>query len=1798
MPSSGGGSRGRAGFYAHAEEGGNERSMRLRRHTTSMEVGGGRNPPTPPSQLSDVDGNSYPVYNKRPRKRQRQELLVAYKTALLEVVTKERDQVEAELRALVSGAANTVELEKLKSNSVTTPLSSQRETRGMAASNSLTTPEKEKQGRSKGRGRDRKLVHGGDNSPRSVASPRSSPSSSSGPTSSARNQPSPQHANGERGNGYPADGVASSPLSASLATNVAVKKEFVPAKEADSANHALIVSSETLRMKEEASMIKNAAALMDEPARVVMADVRGLPPDMDDDAVRRFVDCQLAPTESPGLLTVSAAQDYIKTLNNHRVGKKRHINGDEGIEMKGMSRFQQAQAFEDLLNRRETIQNRLKFFTKAQRRPPPPWKLERRRPVQWSYLLLEMAAMATDFHEERKWKMDATYNAARASGIRANASKMGSLLWATDAMVANTVIAVTAHMCRYLHQDDDSTPSKVYNSHNAEGSTTSAGRMEALETVLQRVEEATRTNGEGDKQSEDNSSEKGNVTRGVPNPHSPHNDEAGLQPMETSLSAANYNSEGGGAEIKEAEVELKKGCKPHHLCPAPLQQKLQLLPFQEDAIRLVHQLHSIGVGALVKGGVGQGKTVAVCGFLHDIVNRDLAHSIQVKTSNTNEAPGGGTVNGFASTSTNGAGTMSREGNSTSSLSAAAAASTTAGGGVTQTTTTTPCNENHINTTAAVQQSSVNSPSSPIHSVQLGTPKPEMGRLLPLPPLILCPAMSLLRWFAELSNCNSSLHVKLWEDWRAEEEAEAKGLRHSLGSDEALVASSPSRFSNLSGTHVVLCSHEAAEIPETIAELSQISWRLAVLDMRRTTEATGLNPSSSSPSMLNAWEACMSAERRISLLHSTEDLGGCDDLAVLACMMFPSAFAIPAEALKWSATQQTKSTAELQQQEQAKNEPSDTPSPSSSKLSQLLSNVAVVLESGASLKEKSSVEKAMEQSNMDVEGNLQKLQPAAAVNYLFVTCKPSQAQKQAYDALKNDSSIALALSWKADLSSPVSGKGIPLGNSNKEEIPSVEAGAAKAARILDALHRVCQWSEDESILEAGGGTFRFLKPTDTGCVDSNKLPSQDGSLLESPSLSLQSSTKQQSQSKQIAEQPEQSSQQSALELMEAASGKLKPLSETLCQLMERGKRVLVLTETPSCMRLVRRYLLACGIAHDCCGDEDDVGGRGAKEVWMGRGQEEDDDEMWPSIDRRSVPFVDIDGKRGAWLRTQYVLWRAYRCHPGWRALLMSRRAMLRLGVGGGLKLPRFEAVLVVDGDAAEAHELLVANGLSLSERGQPCDLMKFFTSGTIEETEARVTEGVNKSMIRNLLGKPVDKILSGIFYRDSSQHAQVGAAGTTAHEGKNDDLVMTTTAKHRGSDEDEGVAVAHSSTQIFLGGSIHSASAVESILSGLKEASWVEREAFLQEEKVQSSPSHLHAVADKDEAGGSLALTLTNRKRKSMGWLPSPPSVVPSSSISTPIRVPMAPLFYHSDSLGPLGPAAQFMQCYASLQLQGVPCAPLLYAGLPRLPDIIQDNSPFIPQQPKQTPMLFMPLGEPTLEYVITLVDRGRSHKLKQPREKRRTSGNIPSGGINISHPKSGLEVPEMWAAVEDALLIALKEQFMGSWSIVRHALETRAAAMGLRGRMRSTSACRERLLYLQSLPPGHNVLETGSVHPPLLLHPTVIHCVGAMLIINTLPPSATQGSPAIAGSSDNPALPAVDARSTCGRRFTAVKDAVSRNMKLHSSSPGGSNDSTITVAKPHPSHAKAVADAGASQATVFAPMQVIDAHAKSTQAQQ
>ncbi len=1763
MPlSGGGGNRGGVGISSHAEEGGSQRCMRLRRHTTSMELGRERNLPiTSVQPPPDVDANSHPVCNKRPRKRRRQELLITYMTAVLDVVSKERDQVEAELRALVYGTADEVKQEKQPINSSV-----------------MTTPENEKQGRSTGRSRDKKLVYGDNStSPRSFTSPWASLSSSPGLSSPSRSQPYPPHD----------DGGTPPSLATSLAANVAIKKELVPAKETDEsyvANHALVSSSEVLRMKEEVSMIKKVMAVMDEPAGVVMADVRGLPPDMDDDAVQRCVLRQLAPTEPPGLLAVSAARDYIKTLDTkNKVGKKRHINSDGEIETKGMSRFQQAQAFEDLLNQREVLQNRLKVFTKARTRPCPPWKLARRRPVHWSYLLLEMAAMATDFYEERKWKLNAACKAAQASGIRANASKMGSLLWATDAMVANAAIAVAAHMCRYFHPDGYCTPSKVYNNHNTEGPRTSARRMEALETVLHRAEEVVaRTNREGE---DGNSNEKGgNATPlGEVNTLSSAPHDADPKPVGISPVVTNNNGDGGGAEIKEAKVELKQGYRFRHACPAPLRQELQLLLFQKDAIRLVQQLHNIGVGALVKGGVGQGKTVAVCGIILDVVRRDLAHAIQSATSpNTNEAPGTA-VNSFALTSPNDARV-----------------------GVTQTQTALS-NENNAHITAAIQQS------SPTHPVEPGTPKQEMPRLPSPPLLILCPAMSLLRWFAELRNCDPSLRIKLWEDWCSEEETEAKGLHHYSPeyNNESETSSPPYLFSNLSGVHVVLCSHEAAEIPSNRAELSRISWLLAVLDLRISAiDATRLNPLSI-PSMLPiALEVCTSAKRRISILHTNkeEEFFGHDDLAALACIVYPSAFSVPSEAPKWSAQQEKKNESTELQPMQARNESSLNLEPSGFKLSEIFSHVTVVMESGVTRREK-SVEKAAAdegQSKKDVEGNhLEKThQATAVVNCMFVTCPPSEAQKQAYNKLKNDLSVLMALSWKPNLFSPVSGKGIAnVSNSNNNEEGGVsaaaEVGAMKAARALDVLCRTCQWSEDACILKASSGTTTNpLPPKSTGTeqrrVDPNHSPpSCDG---EGGGPLLQSST---TISQQIGDESELPSHQpAALEVMEAVSGKLKPLSEVLCQLMETGKRVLVLTEAPSCMMLVRRYLLNCGIAHDCCGDEDDAGSR-AKEVWMGRGQKEeekkkDGDDSHP-IDCTSVPFVDLDGERGAWLRTQCALWRTYRCHPGWRALLMSQRAMARLGAGGGLKFPRFEAVLVIDGDIADAHKLLVTNGLSLGQRGQPCDLIKFFTSGTLEEAEARAQEA-GKSMSRSLLGRPVAEVLNGIFSREWPPHsAEVAAATTAAREGKNE--MLTSTAKC-GRGGDEVAAVAHGSNgnaQLFLGGSIEAASAVERILSGLKEASsWIQHEGmYLSEEQVRSSPLTVPPQVVDDEAGGSLALTLASRKCMV-------PSIVPGYS-NGKTELPMSELFYRSDSLGPLGPVAQFVQCYASLQLQGVPCAPFLYAGLPRLRDIIQDNSPFIPQHPKQIPMVFMPLGNPTLDYLVTLVYRcrERTQKLKQPREKRRmTTSNAPPNGTHISHPKPGVEMAEMWAAVEDALLIALKEQFMGCWSIVRYALETRAAALGLRGRMRSTSACREHLLYLQSLPPGHNVLETGSVHPPLLLHPSVLHCVGTMLTIDPLPPSATQGSPAIFGSSENPVLPVVDVRSTCGRRFTAVKDAMrNQNMKPQLSL-GGRCDPITTVAKPHPSHAKAVAEAGASQATVCAPTQVIDSRVKAVQQQQ
>ena len=57
--------------------------------------------------------------------------------------------------------------------------------------------------------------------------------------------------------------------------------------------------------------------------------------------------------------------------------------------------------------------------------PPPPQRLPRRRKTHWDFVLDEMKWMATDFHEERKWKMAA--GTTLSSAVRRHKSKKKSL---------------------------------------------------------------------------------------------------------------------------------------------------------------------------------------------------------------------------------------------------------------------------------------------------------------------------------------------------------------------------------------------------------------------------------------------------------------------------------------------------------------------------------------------------------------------------------------------------------------------------------------------------------------------------------------------------------------------------------------------------------------------------------------------------------------------------------------------------------------------------------------------------------------------------------------------------------------------------------------------------------------------------------------------------------------------------------------------------------------------------------------------------------------------------------------------------------------------------------------------------------------------------------------------------------------------------------------------------------------------------------------------------------------------------
>jgi hypothetical protein len=1331
------------------------------------------------------------------------------------------------------------------------------------------------------------------------------------------------------------------------------------------------------------TMVHRLSVLFEDGSTGVVADLRRLPAEGDARAYMHAQRIQVA--EAPGLSAADA----------HAERRAKRSREDDGPSTKGMTRFQQAQAYEEQLKRYRSVQEKLHRTLESRRRPLPPWKLERRKMGHWNHLLCEMSSMATDFFEERKWKKAAAGKTSRAAALKARAASVGGLLWAVDGTVARAATTIAAHVQRFP----------------AEGISKVAAPLEATAGGVVAMDVDSAVGG----------------AAAVAVAASQAEVDVAMKRAETARNAS--LSSDRAAEHAAMSASLLS-CSVRLVPPPP--QVLPINAEQQRTVETMQRLLNGGAGVLLSGDGGRGKTVAVAAVMRESAAAGRMEANNVYLRGLNEASPSAPATASASSGLPaGAAVVAPSPRSATAESASVAMDVEAVGHA------LPSAEASVAAgTVLHQEASALPEADPLPSPIKLEAKPanaaqdqridiqSLRRYLPPPQLVLCGGKGLLRWCAELSRACPSLCVRTWEEWREEEEAEGAAFE--------TTQPGVSKPANLSGTDVVLCSHEACSSDEIVnSSLVAVPWRLLVLDCRDISRSA------------IAWRKIPKAGRRIAISCAMDGERAVEGLAYgVASFLLPSAFPSPAAAEAWERADDAR------------------------RVTQCLSPLSVGLECGS-----------------DAKGD---------VTCWFMACPPPPSQRKAYDAAVKQEATWSALAWNEPPQQAANGS------------PPADYQAAAAAAAVSLLKKTCQWCDDLSLVEPGP----ISPPAGT---PSGGQKGKDKSEPDSPPSVL---------------------------AMEAISGKLQPLAGALKRLSAAGKRAIILAEHPKSLRLIRRYLLACRLPHDCCGDVGELQG-GAPPFCAVKGMPSPLVRSYaPNTAWLSLPSSELfSGEIGAWLRGQCAVWRAYRCIPGSRTLLISRRALLGLR-DGGLRLPRFDSALVFDGDAYQTRETLLSFGMGLGQGSRPTALVKLYASGTIEEAEARA--GAGRAALRSLLGRPVGDVLRGKF------------PGNFSAEG---------------------------SDKKFLGGSSSAASAVETAALRLWERSWLAEEALGPAMSVTKSS----AAALQDAVVDQPLLT------------PIGPLLELDMNVVDPVLDPalangdlsMDPLIYEVDAFGPNGAVAAFAQCALQLKQRGIHLDPYLHCLLP-------------PLDPTQSVPLLLPSLRMNcaLEYNLSLVDKGQK-KSKQSSGSRPSGRKVDSKSQQSASRKSaaaahaaeqrsrrqGPDTVEDWIPAEDALLLLGRGQFGSNWGLFRHALDIRAPTNGVTGRLRSMAACRERLSRLQSLPPGQVILQPAE--PPLLLPPGQLHGIGPVITTPLPAPSAAAGSPMIHGNSEPMLLPVDGAgMSAFKKRFAAACEAMRR--KPPPPSIPGCNDPKVPIAKPHPSHAKAAMDAGATAA--LAPTQASNAH--------
>ncbi|CAM9610233.1 unnamed protein product [Chrysoparadoxa australica] len=1030
----------------------------------------------------------------------------------------------------------------------------------------------------------------------------------------------------------------------------------------------------------------------------------------------------------------------------------------------------------------------------------------------------------------------------------------------------------------------------------------------------------------------------------------------------------------------------------------------------------------------------------------------------------------------------------------------------------------------------------------------------------MPQLVIVPKLAVVRWLAQLASACPKLRVKMFNAWvdselRLDAAETAEGImQRAMNQDppfpkklsekviEAKKVSGKRKSSNLTGTDVVLCTHEKLFASASAHQASHggkmsgcsrgvmgVKWEQVVVDARKvscrvTAKQNGVTSEDENNEGIH-WHAILRAARearhRIILTGGAAEQS-CDveELAGMAAFVAPSAFGSVDEATVWGNTKGVPALAEVV-----------------SSLS--LARVGLSEQLRASMPH-----------------------PSLSLEHHVLRCCPPPTQTQQYLRLIKGQDV-----WR-------------LGSSASA---SAEAARKIGEALLD-IRRSCISGDlpKASCLAATEGPSASHIATPTG----EAQPGQ--AAADAPVHSSQA---------QRTSAVEQATTAACLkgEDVASSSGKLVVLKEALKCLSSAGKRAIVLSTLPEALSLADRYLHEAGVPHECCGDFDIQlacnGGKGDSmmdtccqsqcALWrfattvrprclLTSPQALENARGWgialPQVD--AVLLLD-DSLPGVCMGTLLDPLR------GLKTMVDTPITLVHMMLEGTIEES-------FHNNSSEAQSLQKLQAMELREvllgpnAGKGSASVKEASEANGVQGEAMDVSGEGDASTAGI--DPLSLQLEGAFLKGGQQACSrvieaLKELEDELWEGRGVSGVRLT-----------GEGDATSQGNAAKEAEIPQVKSEEPTPEGSKGGAVSGDEGTEAAAKAEAIGPMGSPAAVSDICFEDMVPLYDTPEASVFGILaaedkPTPPDL----------------LFYFVDGTRPGAPGLSFLQHVGDMKRLGILHDPVLYS-MPRIdaelpqPDP-SGHTPSILHDIITHPSWMKESMGKSLGCTISLVDKPpvRKKMLKKAKDEgllnsSRTKRALP-GGLHPKNPKGTssrlpvrhVDMSEGWTPLEDAMIVAAVEKFGTNWMLVAFLLNKDPAVVG---RLRSGVQCKERHTVLSNMPTAQRLSQPPKVP---ILRASLINPGDTLTGImperlKTFLREKKHLVPPCDPETFKSMLP----------RFNALVICMQRKPEA----PGipGCDDPKVPLQKAHPSHHKAAMDVGATQA--LAPTQVIEVHRK------